>query len=238
MKPKNFLLTLTFGGIFSLLSGALVACTNTTQPNATTAGQDAAQQPSSMPGMSPGSEMPMPGMDHSSMNMSLGPKDINFNLLFIDAMTPHHEGGVVMAQEALQKSKRPEMKQLAQEIIDAQKKEIAQLKDWRKTWYPSAAETPMMYDAKMGQMGHMMPMSEQMRSGMMMSTGLGAADEQFDLRFINAMTLHHGGALTMAKEALEKSDRPEMKELAQNIIDSQQQEIDQMKQLRKTWYGQ
>jgi uncharacterized protein (DUF305 family) len=188
--------------------------------------------------MSPGSEMPMPGMDHSSMNMSLGPKDINFNLLFIDAMTPHHEGGVVMAQEALQKSKRPEMKQLAQEIIDAQKKEIAQLKDWRKTWYPSAAETPMMYDAKMGQMGHMMPMSEQMRSGMMMSTGLGAADEQFDLRFINAMTLHHGGALTMAKEALEKSDRPEMKELAQNIIDSQQQEIDQMKQLRKTWYGQ
>jgi uncharacterized protein (DUF305 family) len=96
----------------------------------------------------------------------------------------------------------------------------------------------MMYDAKMGQMGHMMPMSEQMRSGMMMSTGLGAADEQFDLRFINAMTLHHGGALTMAKEALEKSDRPEMKELAQNIIDSQQQEIDQMKQLRKTWYGQ
>lgn len=224
MKPKNFLLTLTFGGMFSLFSSALVACTNATQANIMTAGQDVAQQPSSMP-----------GMDHSSMNMSLGPKDANFDLLFIDAMTPHHEGGVVMAQDVLQKSKRPEMKQLAQEIIDAQNKEIAQLKDWRKTWFPGAAATPMMYHA---QMGHMMPMSEDMRSSMMMRTDLGSADEQFDLRFINAMIPHHEGALQMAKEALEKSDRPEMKQLAQDIISTQQQEIDQMKQWRKSWYGQ
>lgn len=177
----------------------------------------------------------MPGMDHGAMNMSLGPKDANFDLRFIDAMTLHHEGAVTMAQEALQKSNRPEIKQLAQAIIDAQEKEITQMKDWRKTWYSSVSATPMMHDAKMG---HMMPMSEDMRSSMMMSMDLGAADEQFDLRFINAMLPHHESALTMAKEALEKSDRPEIKQLAQNILDSQQQEIDQMKQWRKAWYGQ
>ncbi len=189
---------------------------------------------------SPGSSSPMPSgsmeMNHSSMtNMDLGPKDANFDLRFIDGMTPHHEGAIAMAQEALQKSKRPEIKQLAQNIIDAQRTEIAQMKTWRSTWYPTANTTPMMYDA---QMGHMMPMSEAMRSSMMMNGDLGAADDQFDLRFLNAMIPHHQGAVTMAQQALEKSDRPEVKKLAQDIVDSQQKEIDQMNQWKKAWYKQ
>lgn len=69
----------------------------------------------------------------------------------------------------------------------------------------------MMYSAEMG---HMMPMIEEMRSSMMMSGDLGAADDQFDLRFINAMIPHHQGAIDMAQQALEKSDRTEIEELA------------------------
>jgi uncharacterized protein (DUF305 family) len=218
MKSRNLIWTLTFSGTVSLLSLGVVACTSTSK-----AGQDVAQSPSSMP-----------GMDHG-MEMSLGPKDKNFDLRFLDGMTPHHEGAVVMAQTALQKSTRPEIKQLAQAILDAQQKEIAQMKDWRKAWYPNASEASMMYDQ---QMGHMMPMSEALRDRMMMNVDLGAADDQFDLRFLNAMLPHHEGALTMAKEALEKSDRPEIKQLAQDILTSQQQEIDQMKQWRKSWYNQ
>jgi uncharacterized protein (DUF305 family) len=225
MKPK--ILFLTIAGI-SLLS--LAACNGASKVES---GQETAQNPASMPNGSPMS--PMSGMDHGSMEMSLGPKDENFDLRFIDAMIPHHEGAVVMAQAALQQSSRPEMKQLAQAIIDAQQKEIAQMKAWRKTWYPSVSETPMMYDEPMG---HMMPMSETMRNSMMMNMDLGTADDQFDLRFINAMIPHHEGALTMAKDAAEKSDRPEIKEWAQAILSSQQQEIDQMNQWRKAWYNQ
>lgn len=140
-----------------------------------------------------------------------------------------------MAQEALEKSDRPEIKQLAQEIIDAQEKEISQLSAWRTAWYPDAGAEPMMYSSEMG---HMMPMTEEMRSSMMMEGDLGAADDQFDLRFINAMIPHHEAAVEMAQQALEKSDRPEIRELAQNIIDSQQQEIDQMTQWKQDWYGQ
>jgi len=184
---------------------------------------------------SPSGPIPMSTDDSSMMNMDLGPKDGNFDLRFIDGMTPHHEGAIAMAQEALQKSKRPEIKQLAQNIIDAQQQEMGQMKTWRSTWYSKANATPMMYDA---QMGHMMPMSEAMRSSMMMNEDLGAADDQFDLRFLNAMIPHHQGAVTMAQQALEKSDRPEIKQLAQNILDSQQKEIDQMNQWKKTWYKQ
>jgi len=92
-----------------------------------------------------------------------------------------------------------------------------------------------MYSAEMG---HTMPMTEEMRSAMMMAGDLGTADEQFDLRFLQAMIPHHQGAIDMAQQVLEKSDRPPVKELAQGIIDSQQKEIDQMKQWQKDWYGQ
>jgi uncharacterized protein (DUF305 family) len=231
MKIKKSLSSLTFGGLLAGLS-MVAACSSSPQSGHmghSTSVKDAVSLSSPMPSMSPS----MQGMDHSAM--TLGPKDADFDLRFIDGMTPHHEGAVIMAQDALQKSQRPEIKQLAQAIIAAQEKEVAQMKDWRKAWYPNASATPMMYHAEMG---HMMAMDDATRSQMMMNTDLGAADDQFDLRFLNGMIPHHEGALTMAKEALEKSDRPEIKQLAQAILESQQKEIDQMKQWRKEWYGQ
>lgn len=78
-------------------------------------------------GANHGAEMPMSeGMDHDGMHMSLGPQDELFDLRFIDAMIPHHEGAVVMAQEALEKSDREEIQTLSQEIIAAQEQEIQQ----------------------------------------------------------------------------------------------------------------
>lgn len=222
--------------LLGVLPLALAACSGATSPKtAETTNANNSKMTQTGDGMSSPGSSSMP-MDHgSTMNMNLGPKDANFDLRFIDGMTPHHEGAIAMAQEALQKSKRPEIKKLAQDIINAQQQEMAQMKTWRSTWYPRANATPMMYDTEMG---HMMPMSEAMRSNMMMNGDLGAADDQFDLRFLNAMIPHHQGAVTMAQQALEKSDRPEIKQLAQNIVDSQQKEIDQMNQWKKEWYKQ
>ncbi len=169
-----------------------------------------------------------------SMAMDLGPADANFDLRFIDAMIPHHEGALTMAKEALQKSQRQEIKKLAAEIIKAQEAEIAQLKQWRSLWYPNANKTPMAWHA---QMGHSMAMSESQRKAMMMDTDLGKPDQNFDLRFMSAMIPHHEGALAMAKDVQKKTKRPEVKKLAQNILQSQQSEIRQMKQWQKSWYG-
>lgn len=44
------------------------------------------------------------GMNHS---MDVGPAGANYDLRFIDSMIPHHQGALVMAQEVLEKSKRP-----------------------------------------------------------------------------------------------------------------------------------
>lgn len=172
--------------------------------------------------------------DHSMM-MDLGPKDAEFDLRFIDGMILHHQGAVVMAEAVLEHSEREELRQLAQAVITAQQGEIDQMQQWRQEWYPDASAEPVMYHARMG---HSMAMTPEMQAAMMMDGDLGTADAEFDLRFINAMIPHHEGALAMAEQALENSDRTELQELARNILATQQTEIDQMEEWRQDWYGQ
>ncbi len=173
--------------------------------------------------------------DHSMMMMDLGPSDAEFDLRFIDGMILHHQGAVDMAESALQNSQRDEVKQLSEAIIAAQQVEIDHMMQWRQAWYPDASEEPVMYDAGMG---HSMAMTADMQAGMMMSGDLGAADDEFDLRFIDGMIPHHEEALDMAQDALDKSNRPEIQQLSRDILSTQQVEIDQMEQWRQEWYGQ
>ena len=59
-----------------------------------------------------------------------------FDEAFIDAMIPHHQSAIGMAGVANEKSKNPRIKELAQNITSAQKREIEQMRDWRREWYP------------------------------------------------------------------------------------------------------
>ncbi len=185
------------------------------------------------------------GMDHGGMNhdgmkkegmmdhnMDVGPADANYDLRFLDSMIPHHQGALVMSQEVLAKSKRPELIKLAKSIIIEQKKDIAQMQQWRKQWYPNTSATPIMWHAEMN---HEMAMTPKHKQSMMMSMPLGQADAGFDLRFLNAMIPHHQGAVTMGKDLLQKSQRPELKKFAQNIVKSQQAEIDLMTKWQQEW---
>lgn len=85
-------------------------------------------------------------------------------------------------------------------------------------------------------MNHSMPMSSEQISMMPMDMDLGEGDNEFDLRFIDAMIPHHRGALVMAEDLQQKSDKEEMQTLADNIINSQQGEIDLLLQWRDQWY--
>jgi len=229
---KTAFIALTFTATSTLGGGFLAGCSkipsNETQAPNTTAVTPASNQEKIVENSGMGG---MAGMNHS-VSMNLGPADANYDLRFIDAMIQHHQGAVNMAKDVLNKSQRPETKKLAGEIIKAQEKEINQMQKWRTAWYPKASITPMAYHTKMGDQA----MTSEQMNNMMMSMDLGAADAQFDLRFINAMIPHHEGALVMAKDALSKSNRPEMKKLSQDILTSQQQEINQMKEWRQTWY--
>ena len=58
-----------------------------------------------------------------------------------------------------------------------------------------------------------------------------------DEHFIEQMIPHHDGAIEMAKLALQKAKRPEIKTLAENIISAQEKEITDMQGWYKGWFG-
>ncbi len=71
-------------------------------------------------------------------DMASAPKDGDVDHDFVTMMIPHHQGAVAMAQGELDYGKDPAMRQLAGEIIAAQKVEIKSMNLWLKE---HAAET-------------------------------------------------------------------------------------------------
>lgn len=66
-------------------------------------------------------------MHHDMMVDYTGDADADF----VDGMIPHHQGAIDMAEIELKYGKDPEIRKLAQGVVDAQKAEIAQMQSWK-----------------------------------------------------------------------------------------------------------
>jgi uncharacterized protein (DUF305 family) len=147
------------------------------------------------------------------------------DLAFINDMTVHHQGAIDKAKLAQSKAEHPEIKQLADDIVSAQNGEISVMKTIRDDMHNMGEHG----DAHMDLDEHAMGMDMDM-------TALENA-KPFDKAFIDAMVPHHQGAITMAKKLLDKGEQPALRKMANDIISAQTDEIAQMRQWRKAWYG-
>ncbi|MFB2980220.1 DUF305 domain-containing protein [Microseira sp. BLCC-F43] len=147
---------------------------------------------------------------------------------FIEMMIPHHQGAIDMADLALRRAKHPEIRRLAQIIKRDQTREIQQMRTWYKAWY--GTQVPATSMGGMGMMG-------MHRHGDMMGDleALRNASD-FDQEFIRQMIPHHEMALRMSSMALNHATKPEIRNLANSIIKSQTDEINQMRQFYLAWY--
>lgn len=59
--------------------------------------------------------------------------------------------------------------------------------------------------------------------------------DDYDKAYLAAMTVHHQGAIDMAKLAITQAQHPEIVTLAKNIVSSQSGEISQMESWQKKW---
>jgi uncharacterized protein (DUF305 family) len=55
--------------------------------------------------------------------------------LFIQMMIPHHAGAVAMCQPIFKDGQREELKSFCRGIVDAQTREIDQMKIWQNQWF-------------------------------------------------------------------------------------------------------
>ena len=222
------IIILTF--VLSIAAIAFAACSQT-------GGNNSAMNHGGMNhnSMNSNSSMNMNGMNHNSMNsnMPMNHSDMKsdanaasapYDLQFIDTMTAHHAGAVEMAKMVDGRTENADLKKFAAQIIKDQEKEIADMKDWREKWFKGA---PRAMNMEMPGMMDSMKMD--------MSKLSNSKGKEFDLAFIEMMTPHHQGAVSMAKEALTKSEKPEIKTLAGNIIKAQEAEIKMMADWKTKW---
>lgn len=151
----------------------------------------------------------------------------DYDRMFIANMIEHHKGAVDMAKLAQTNAKHQELKDMANDIITAQTKEITDMETWQKDWgYPSSSGEMMMDHSAMGMMADMGQMTEELK---------GLTGDAFDKAFLSSMIEHHQSAINMAFPGQTNAKHDEIKQLTKAIVDAQSSEISQMKQWQKDW---
>lgn len=192
---------------------------------------------------------------NTSANAENGTAERNAaDIAFANGMIPHHRQAIEMSDILLAKQGiDPRVVDLAQQIKAAQGPEIEQLEAWLAEWGQAPAATPTPGTDMPGMdMTESMPMPEAPSStGMAMPgmegepmEGMMSAQDMQALEaaqgvdaaklFLTQMIEHHKGAVTMAQTEIDTGQNTAANQMAQTIIDTQQQEIDTMEQILST----
>ena len=146
---------------------------------------------------------------------------------FVTAMVPHHESAIEMAEIARSRAEHPQVKALAEQIIDSQSAEIEQLE----------AIHQRLFDGPIGSTEHGSMGMDEHAMGMDGDTAMLETAKPFDRAFIDMMIPHHQGAIEMSRIELSEGSDEETLALAEQIIAAQSSEIEEMNSWREQWYG-
>lgn len=130
---------------------------------------------------------------------------------FIAEMIPHHQEAVDTAKIIVSRGENTILKKIAQAIVDGQSSEINMLKWWMSSWYPSST-----YNATYQSM--MRPLDK-------------VSGHDLEDQFMEDMIKHHAWAIQMAQQVLDISQRPEIVQFANDVINAQSNEIAEFKKL-------
>jgi uncharacterized protein (DUF305 family) len=143
-------------------------------------------------------------------------------------MIVHHANAVEMATNLRDRTNNDAMRLFALDIMLTQQGQIGQMQGWLQVWrLPIASSAPQMAWMGMSVEGQMpgMASAEQL-------TALNDLDGvEADVLFLNLMIPHHQSGVDMARAVLERTERPEIRALAQAIVTAQESEITIMREM-------
>jgi len=168
--------------------------------------------------------------DMEQMEMSGNPdKD------FATMMIRHHKGAIDMSERELSEGKDQKLKEIAQNTIDKQTKDIEELKKFSDENTAMNKQTNMKKEETeneqmVGGKKHMMTGSmKDMKKDMNNMELSGDADKDF----AEMMIMHHQAAVKMSEEYLDEGNKQELKTLAQKMIDDNKMDIEKLKEWKK-----
>lgn len=146
------------------------------------------------------------------------------DIRFAEEMIPHHRQAVEMAALVPSRSSDPAVIDLAARIQQAQDPEITTMTGWLRDWGAAVPEGSGHGGTDHGNMPGMMTHEQMVQLE-------AARGPEFDRMWLTMMIAHHEGAVQMAGTELAEGADSDAKALAQQIIDAQQAEIQQMQAL-------
>jgi uncharacterized protein (DUF305 family) len=166
--------------------------------------------------------------------VSRPPGDDSAEAGFARDMMVHHAQAVQMAEIVRDKTQSDDIRLLASDIALTQQAQIGIMQGWLQVWgLPITGTEPAM-----AWMGH--PMDGPM-PGMATPEEINRLGElppdRADVLFLRLMISHHQAAIPMADAILKRSDRPEVRALAQSVEVSQRAEIRLMKDMVENKVG-
>lgn len=155
---------------------------------------------------------------HKPMHGPANTVHASYDIQFLDTMAEHHREGIEMFRLALTNTQSHQVKNIAQRMIEAQEKEIPQLKAMRDSIQPDES----------GAINLKMPGMKQMNLAKLEALS-GSA---FDKAFLDMTIEHHQGALDMSRAEKKSGTSEKVKDKAQQIIDGQGREITELRKIR------
>jgi uncharacterized protein (DUF305 family) len=171
---------------------------------------------------------PGQGQDHGH---AVGPMGATYDLRWLDAMVQHHTGALRMSEFVFNIGS-PGVGALANGIWREQAREIKAMGQWRKAWYPEAPVYPVIL--KPGGDPNTLAGLERMGAAQIQAMQMMGSTPTRTNRvvwFLEGMITHHGAALQMAHDALDKSSNPTVRRLAREIIVAQRAEIIELRRM-------
>ena len=157
---------------------------------------------------------------------------------FATGMIPHHAQALHMVEMGEGRGASPEFRQLLADIEAAQGPEIELMAGWLEDWGAEVPPTAMGMGQAHGSgtgSGHGMGYGDPGQPGMMGSRDLDRLDMTqgagFERMWMRMMIEHHEGAIEMAETEKRLGKAPDALDLAADIIEAQQAEIELMEDL-------
>ena len=167
-----------------------------------------------MGGMGPGAGAGMHGGPMAGMGM-----EVESEFDYLTQMIPHHEEAIAAAKVLQQGTERQEMRDFAASIIETQSAEVEQMKEWLAAWYPGR-DTSVDYEPMMRDLS-------------------GLSGNALDRAFLQDMVPHHMMAVMMSQQLVsgDLAEHDAVVPFAENIRDTQHQEIRTMAGWLAAWFG-